>query len=162
MSVVKKVLALLAIGLLCNGLVACLKVEEELGTIETDEVIDESEQEDLPLISEESERTVVVENDKLKIFEPQKNERIEKEFDVIGAVLDGERIVYYEVEDGHFIVSEGTIIIPEQEKDAKWYDFIIPIELNEDIHGAYRLVIYVKDQDNELNLHTVILPIDVE
>lgn len=162
-SVMKKIFTLLAIGLLCSVLVACLKVQvEEQEKVETEELVDENEQIKSTPISEEDERTVVAENDKLKIFEPQENERVGKKFDVIGAVRDGERIVYYEVEDGHFIVSKGKATIREQEADIMWHDFIIPIELSDDIHGAYRLVIYVKDQENEASLHTVIMSIDVK
>ena len=106
-----------------------------------------------------TESEIVIQNEVFRIFEPNPNERVEKEIVVRGLARVFEGGFTYEFEDGHFIIDQG--IITASEGAPAWGAFEFTISLDNAPDGIYKIVLYEKSAKDGKIVNELIIPIQV-
>lgn len=106
-----------------------------------------------------SESEVVIQNEAFQIFEPNPNEKVEKDIVVRGLARVFEGGFTYEFEDGHFIIDQG--VITASEGAPAWGAFEFTISLDNAPDGIYKIVLYEKSAKDGKIVNELIIPIQV-
>lgn len=132
---------------------------------ETDETVDESETEDESneevenSETEETEAEVVEENETFRIFEPAPEASVDSEFTVRGEAQVNGGTVYYEFEDGHNILDEGSVAASAEAPD--WGEFELTIQFDE-VAFTSGTVILFEESDDGTRQNQLYLPVTVD
>lgn len=126
--------------------------EQEAAAAEEEETNEEGE-------NSEEETEIVEENDVFRIFEPESETVVDTEFTVRGEARVNGGTVYYEFEDGHNILDEGTASASAEAPD--WGEFELTIQFDEVAFTTGTIVLYEESKDGSRQ-NQLYIPVTVE
>lgn len=101
-----------------------------------------------------------MENDAFRLFSPEPNSTVGESFTVTGQARVFEATFQYNIEDGHNILAEGTVMADEGAPE--WGDFEIEIQLENVTSKHLTLRLFVYSAKDGSMTHEMVIPLQAE